>query len=285
MSPVQRQCTIASTDPLGQYTRIRLDAPDVARAAQPGQFVALAVGGPTSSLLLRRAFAIYRVAGDMVEIVVAAHGPGTQWLVAQRPGRRVDVVGPLGRPFPDPDNDGPAVVIGGGYGTAALIGLVERFRRQGRPVTAVVGAGTAAKLVGVNELEGLGAEVIVATDDGSAGSAGFVTDLLAGSASSALAHACAVYACGPMAMLAAAAAIAAQAGVTCWCSVEESMACGIGVCMTCVLPVIDTDGQTRMLRSCVSGPTFEGTRVRWADVGTVPPDCVGAPSAAATVGG
>jgi dihydroorotate dehydrogenase electron transfer subunit len=80
-----------------------------------------------------------------------------------------------------------------------------------------------------------------------------------------------------MAMLAATAQAAQRVDVPCWCSVEESMACGIGVCMTCVLPVVDTDGQTRMLRSCVAGPTFAGTAVRWADVGTVPSDCVGAP--------
>lgn len=284
MGPVQRQCVLLAVDPLGQYTRMRLEAPDIAAVARPGQFVAVTVGGSTSSLLLRRAFAIYRVRGATVEIVVAAHGPGTQWLVAQAPGERLDVVGPLGRPFPDPADDQPVVVVGGGYGTAALIGLVERLRRQGRAVTAVVGAGSAARLVGVAELEGLGAEVFVATDDGSAGSAGFVTDLLAGSASAALAEAGAVYACGPMAMLSATAAACTGAGVTCWCSVEESMACGIGVCMTCVLPVVDDDGRTRMLRSCVSGPTFDGSRVRWDDVGTVPPDCVGAPGTTTTVG-
>jgi dihydroorotate dehydrogenase electron transfer subunit len=64
--------------------------------------------------------------------------------------------------------------------------------------------------------------------------------------------------------------------VACWCSVEESMACGVGVCMTCVLPVVDGDGATRMLRSCVAGPTFDGSAVRWSDVGTIPSDCVGA---------
>lgn len=277
MSPVQRECTVLAVDPVGQYVRISIDAPDIAAAAEPGQFVAVAVGGPSSSLLLRRAFAIYRVRAAAVDVIVAAHGAGTEWLVAQRAGRSLDVVGPLGRPFPEPEGDRPVVVVGGGYGTAALIGLVEGFRREGRAVTAIVGAGSAAKLVGVGELEGLGAEVFVATDDGSTGTRGFVTDLLAGSASSALAGAGAVYACGPMAMLAATASACEQAGVTCWCSVEESMACGIGVCMTCVLPVVDADGQTRMLRSCVAGPTFDGTRVRWADVGTVPTDCVGAP--------
>lgn len=281
MSPVQRECAILAVDRLGQYTRISLDAPDIAATAQPGQFVAVAVGGAASSLLLRRAFAIYRVRGATVEIVVAAHGQGTQWLVAQRPGRVLDVVGPAGRPFPPPAGDGAVVVVGGGYGTAALIDLVEGFRREGRSVTAVVGAASAAKLVGVGELEGMGAEVFVATDDGSAGSTGLVTDLLAGSASTALADADAVYACGPMAMLAATAAACAEAGVGCWASVEESMACGIGVCMTCVLPVVGDDGKTRMLRSCVSGPTFDAARVRWGDVGTVPDDCVGAPGAQA----
>jgi dihydroorotate dehydrogenase electron transfer subunit len=143
-------------------------------------------------------------------------------------------------------------------------------------VTAVLGAGTGSRLVCVAELEGLGAQVLVATDDGSAGTHGLVTDLLSGLAASAMREAAAVYACGPMPMLAATAGIAAGVGVACWCSVEESMACGIGVCMTCVLPVVDEDGATRMLRSCVAGPTFAGSAVRWWDVGSIPPDCVGA---------
>ena len=276
-APVQRLCRLVAVDRLGAYTRLRLSAPEIAARARPGQFVAVAVGGDTSSLLLRRAFALYRWDDDVVEVVVAAHGPGTQWLTAQGPGTQVDVVGPLGRPYPDPRTDGPVVVVGGGYGAAALVPLVVRMRADGRPVTAVLGAAQASRLVAVAELEGLGAEVLVATDDGSAGTRGLVTDLLGGSAAAAMAEASAVYACGPMAMLAATADVAARLGVDCWCSVEESMACGIGVCMTCVLPVVDADGATRMLRSCVAGPTFDGAAVRWADVGTIPQDCVGAP--------
>ena len=277
-APLQRRCRLGAVDRMGAYTRLRLSAPEIAARAQPGQFVAVAVGDDTSSLLLRRAFAIYRWDDDGVEVVVAAHGPGTQWLTRQQPGATVDVVGPLGRPYPDPPDDGPVVVVGGGYGAAALVPLVAQMRADGRPVTAVLGAAQVARLVAVAELEGLGAEVLVATDDGSAGTRGLVTDLLAGSASAAMAEAAAVYACGPMGMLAATAEVAARLGVDCWCSVEESMACGIGVCMTCVLPVVDADGATRMLRSCVAGPTFEGRAVRWADVGTIPQDCVGAPT-------
>ena len=80
-----------------------------------------------------------------------------------------------------------------------------------------------------------------------------------------------------MAMLRAVSAVAAAHGVPAQCAVEESMACGIGVCMTCVLPVVGDDGVTRMVRSCVEGPVFRGDRVRWDDVGTVPPDTYGAP--------
>jgi dihydroorotate dehydrogenase electron transfer subunit len=82
-----------------------------------------------------------------------------------------------------------------------------------------------------------------------------------------------------MAMLQAVTAVAARRGVVAQCAVEESMACGIGVCMTCVLPVVGDDGQTRMVRSCVDGPVFPGDRVRWDDVGTVPAGTVGAPVA------
>lgn len=280
MTPVQRRVRLAASEPLGQYTCLSLDAPEIAAAAAPGQFLTVTVGGATSSLLLRRAFAIFWAADGQVQIVVAAHGPGTRWLVDQPVGTVLDVVGPLGRPFPDPDTDGAVLVVGGGYGTAALVGLVARLRRDGRGVTAVVGAATADRLTGAAHLEGLGAEVLVATDDGSAGTCGLVTDLLAGSASAVLAEAAAVYACGPMAMLAATARVAEAAGVPSWCSVEESMACGIGVCMTCVLPVVEPDGQTRMVRSCTRGPTFPGEAVRWDDVGTVPADCVGAPAVA-----
>ena len=283
-SPVQRTCTVLRSSRVAAYTRLRLAAPEIGSAAAPGQFVAFAVGGPTSSLLLRRAVAVYAADADGIEVVVAAHGPGTQWLTRRQPGDQVDVVGPLGRPFPDPDRPGPVVVVGGGYGAAALVGLTARLRRQGRPVTAVLGAASADRLFGASDLEGLGAAVLVSTDDGSLGTRGLVTSLLSGSsgsAAAAVAEAAAVYACGPMAMLAATAAVAARVGVACWCSVEESMACGIGVCMTCVLPVVGADGRTRMVRSCVAGPTFDGRAVRWADVGTVPPDTVGAPRAGA----
>jgi dihydroorotate dehydrogenase electron transfer subunit len=87
-----------------------------------------------------------------------------------------------------------------------------------------------------------------------------------------------VYACGPMGMLAAVSRVAAELGAWSQCAVEESMACGVGVCMTCVLPVVGEDGVTRMVRSCVEGPVFRGDLVRWDDVGTIPEGTLGAPA-------
>src|SRR5690606_9899368 len=106
------------------------------------------------------------------------------------------------------------------------------------------------------------ASVTVTTDDGSAGVHGLVTDPLADLVRRTSAGR--VYACGPMAMLAACTGVAAEVGVPAYTAVEESMACGIGVCMTCVLPVTGDDGVTRMTRSCIEGPVFAGDRVRWA---------------------
>jgi dihydroorotate dehydrogenase electron transfer subunit len=121
----------------------------------------------------------------------------------------------------------------------------------------------------------MASSIAVTTDDGSAGERGRVSDVLPQVLTKTGSDV--VYACGPMAMLRAVAELCAQQGIPCQVAVEESMACGIGVCMTCVLPVIGEDGVSRMVRSCVEGPVFLGDRVRWADVGTVPDDVFGAP--------
>jgi len=270
--PVQQVVEVVGRRPVNAYVELTLAAPEIAERAEPGQFVAFAIGGESSALLLRRSIAIAGAADGVVSVVVAPHGPGSNWLAALQVGERVDVVGPLGRPFPLPDPGAPALVVGGGYGAAALVGLAARLRDGGSRVAAVTGAASADRLCSVEELSAVAEPVVVTTDDGSAGRAGRVTvavDELIGDAA-------VVYACGPMAMLRAVADAATAAGVPSYVAVEESMACGIGVCMTCVLPVIGEDGRTRFARSCVEGPVFGGDRVRFADVGTLPWDVVGA---------
>ncbi len=270
--PVQRVVEVLGARPVNAYTELRLAAPEIAATAAPGQFVAFAVGGPLSGNLLRRSIAIADTSDGVVTVVVAAHGPGSTWLAGLQPGDAVDVVGPLGRPFPMPAPGTPALLVGGGYGAAALVGLAERLRSTGSRVTAVAGAASADRLCSLDELGRAADDVVVTTDDGSSGRPGWVSE----PAGELVAEVGILYACGPMGMLRAVGELATAAGVPSYVAVEESMACGIGVCMTCVLPVIGEDGRTRFARSCVAGPIFGGDRVRFADVGKLPHDVVGA---------
>lgn len=231
-------------------------------------------------MLLRRSFAIHQVQmrgmyGGTLDIVVGVNGKGSQWLSERRRHDPLDIVGPLGRPFILPKEKVSCVLVGGGYGSAPLFMLAEQLRERGCRVDVVLGASTEEKLFGTLDIKRLATTLTITTDDGSAGVQGRVTDVLPGIMEKS--DSAVVYACGPMGMLAAVAAIASEKRAHSQCSVEESMACGIGVCMTCVLPVIGDDGVTRMLRSCVEGPVFRGDRVRWSDVGTVPADTWGAP--------
>lgn len=259
--PVQlRDAEVVGAEPVGAYVRLVLAAPAVAAGARPGQFVALAVGGAGSAMLLRRSFSIAdadSVAGT-VEVVVAAAGPGSRWLTERRRGDRLDVVGPLGAPFPLVA--GRTLLVGGGYGAAPL-GYLRAALPDPEAAVVISGAASAERLLPVDG-------AVVATDDGSAGRPGRVTDALSDLLAD---RARAVYACGPMPMLAAVERVASSAGVSAYLAVEEAMACGIGVCMTCVLPVSRPAGApVRMLRSCVEGPVFAAGEVQFDAVGTVP---------------
>lgn len=280
MSPVQVRSEVLSNRRVGAYHQLTLTAPGVPEATKPGHFVALAVGGDDTSMLLRRAFSIHTVQsrgvyGGTIDIVIGPHGRGTRWLAERQRGDVVDLVGPLGTPFALPLQPVRAVLVGGGYGAAPLFMLAEHLRERGCRVDMILGAASVDRLFGALEARRIASTVTITTDDGSLGVRGRVTDVLPDVMGKVDADV--VYACGPMGMLAAVSAVAQERGAHSQCAVEESMACGIGVCMTCVLPVVGDDGRTRMVRSCVEGPVFRGDRVRWRDVGTVPPDTVGAP--------
>jgi len=264
----------------GEYHVLTLTAGGIPELTRPGHFVALAVGGPESSMLLRRAFSIYSVQsrgvyGGTLEIVFASHGKGTEWLARLHRHDQVDIVGPLGRPFALPKEPVSCVLVAGGYGSAPMFSLADALRARGCRVDVVLGASTETKLFGVLDAKRIAATLTLTTDDGSVGEHGRVTDVLP--AVLERTDADVVYACGPMPMLREVAKVAADHGAYSQCAVEEAMACGIGVCMTCVLPVVGDDGVTRMLRSCVDGPVFRGDRVRWDEVGTIPEGTLGAP--------
>ncbi|MFC1407696.1 dihydroorotate dehydrogenase electron transfer subunit [Streptacidiphilus sp. N1-12] len=274
--PLQIRAEILDITPLGAYSRVLLRAPGVASRVRPGHFAAVAVGGGDSSMLLRRAFSIHRADPEQetVSLVVAEHGRGTRELLRSRRGDSLDLVAPLGTAFPQPVGALTALFVGGGYGGAPLFPLAEQIVAQGGAVGFILGASTGERLFGVDSARKLTPDVLVTTDDGSSGIKGQVTLPLAEAVKAIGAEA--VYSCGPMAMLRAVTGIATAEGVRSFCAVEEAMACGVGVCMSCVLPVVGEDGVSRFVRSCVEGPCFDGTRVRWDDIGTVPADLYGA---------
>ena len=252
---------------------------DLAQAALPGNFVAIAVGGPASSMVLRRAFAIYRssekgINGGLIELVVAPHGQGSRWLTSLRAHDHVDMVAPLGTHFGIPTEPVRALLVGGGYGSAPLFGLAELLKARGCRVDMVLGASTASKIYAPLEGKRSVSSLTLTTDDGSTGISGKITDVLPKIIEENDIEI--IYSCGPMAMLSAITQISDRYEILHQCAVEESMACGIGVCMTCVLPVKGDDDQIRMLRSCIDGPVMDGSRVIWDSKRRIPEGTWGA---------
>jgi len=276
----QVKARLISNKKVGSYHHLIFAGEGIADGVRPGHFAAVAVGDENSPMVLRRAFSIHKAAevtsrGSTLELVVAAHGPGTQWLVAQHEGAVIDVVAPLGKPFALPKTPANCLLVAGGYGSAPMVYLAKELLARGCSVDIVFGAGTETKLFDVLEAKRLARYFEITTDDGSAGTQGRVSDVIPALMLKGQTEA--IYACGPMPMLQSVSDLATKSNIVSQCAVEESMACGIGICMTCVLPVIGDDGQTRMVRSCTDGPVFRGDRGRWDEVGTVPEDCIGAP--------
>ena len=285
---VQVSGELIATRRVGAYHHLTLVAPGVAELARPGQFVALAVGGPTS-------------AQPAAPLLLDPQGQAVGHLRRHRrrrrrrarPGHACGSPGcaPTTRSTSSARSGGRSrcprepvacVLVGGGYGAAPLFWLAEALRERGCHVEMVLGAATEDRLFGVVEARRTADGVTVTTDDGSSGHRGWVTDVLrrrhrphrgaAWSTAAARWRCCARSPTSPTAH-----------GAVAQVAVEESMACGVGVCMTCVMPVTGDDGVTRMVRSCVEGPVFRGDRVRWDafgdGIGRVPDDALGAPRA------
>ena len=272
-SAVQEMVTILSNKRVGAYHQILLNVGDIVKNCRPGNFVAISVGGDTSKMILRRAFAISRVSessqyGGTMELIVAPHGSGSKWLCSQAEGTEIDVVAPLGTAFGIPTEPISALLIGGGYGSAPLFGLADVLKSRGCKVDMLLGASVGSKIYAPMEGKRSVNSLKIYTEDGSMGETGRVTENLLDIVRDR--NIDVIYSCGPMAMLSAITALVADTDVIHQCAVEESMACGIGICMTCVLPVRNEDGSTSMLRSCIDGPVMDGSTVRWDLVGKVP---------------
>lgn len=278
VAPVQVRGPVLTMRRIDAYHAVTMVAPPIAARFKPGQFVTVAVGGPDSSLLLRRAFAIHDVRpdhGGTVEFVFTAGEPGTRWLAQLRSRDMLDAVGPLGRPFPLPRESASCLLAGAGQGAAALFPLAGRLRERGCQIDFLLGAGSADQVFGALRARRIARSATITTEDGSLGTRGAVTDLLSQVIHEARTDV--VYASAPLPVLRDLTALAGRYDIPVQACVQEAAGCGTGVCMSCVLPVAGSDGITRIVRSCVDGPVFRGDMVRWDDVGTIPFDALGAP--------
>lgn len=272
-SATQAIATIISNKRIGAYHQIIFAVGDLVKGCRPGNFIAIKVGGDSSRMVLRRAFAISRVSegtqySGTVELIVAPHGSGSKWLCSQIEGTEVDVVAPLGTAFGIPTEPANTLLIGGGYGSAPLFGLADLLKSRGSRVDMLLGASVGAKIYAPMEGKRSVNTLKIFTEDGSMGETGRVTDSLREIIKER--NVDVIYSCGPMGMLSAITTLIEGTGVVHQCAVEEAMACGIGICMTCVLPVKQEDGSVAMLRSCIDGPVMDGETVCWDLVGKVP---------------
>lgn len=230
--------------------------------SRPGQFVMLSPGRradvPRFDPLLPRPMAVYREAGDELEILLKVHGRGTALLADLLPGQRLRVVGPLGRGFDLPETGERAVIVAGGTGIASVFGLARACGTGAGAVPLVLlGARSETDLMGESDFASLGVDLRIATEDGSRGTRGLVTELL----EEALADDASqrVYVCGPTRMMERAAEIAAARGHPCIVSLENPMACGFGACLGCAAPL--QGGGFALV--CRDGPVFEASRIAW----------------------
>ena len=269
-SAAQLLATIVGNKKVGQYHQILISVGELVSQCKPGNFVAISVGGPNSRMVLRRAFAISRTTtspqhGGAIELIVAPFGNGSSWLCGLAEGEQIDITLPLGTAFGIPTTSVNALLVGGGYGSAPLFGLAEVLKDRGCRVDMLLGASTGSKIYAPLEGKRSVNSLRIFTEDGSMGETGRITSPIPQLISELQIDV--IYSCGPMAMLKAISEILSGGDVVHQCAVEEAMACGIGICMTCVLPVKDESGKINNLRSCIDGPVMDGAAIEWDLVG------------------
>jgi dihydroorotate dehydrogenase electron transfer subunit len=229
----------------------------IARQAAPGQFVNIRVGDGLAPLL-RRPVSIHGARGLKVKLIYEVVGCGTQVLAGRKPGELLDIIGPLGKGFdygqPVKSREAGNILIAGGMGVAPLVFLAEKIKST-KPLV-LIGASTKKQILCVPEFIALGCTLKLATDDGSRGFKGRVTDLLKIVLKQTQARE--LFSCGPRPMLKAVAQIAGANNIASQLSLEEHMACGIGACLGCVVST-----KSGYKRVCKDGPVFSGKELTW----------------------
>ncbi|MEW6059867.1 MAG: dihydroorotate dehydrogenase electron transfer subunit [Actinomycetota bacterium] len=257
---------ILNTRKIGAYHSLTLVAPEIAERARPGQFVSVAMP-PDRQFILRRHFSIHQASrrggwAGTLEFVFDPRGPGTSWLAEARAHQFLDVIGPLGKAFAYPRRLANCLLVSEGRGAASIYFLAQELRARGKRVDMVVGAATEDFVFKPIEAKRLSQTIAIVTSDGSLGERAGVVDVLPRMADETGAEV--VYAAGPRSMLRTVAEFCIERGLPAQIAVEEQMACGLGLCFTCVVPLIRKDGSGYdNLRACTDGPVFNPARVFW----------------------
>jgi dihydroorotate dehydrogenase electron transfer subunit len=255
-----RGVVLENTSIAADICRMRLFLPEIAAAARPGQFVMVAAAKGWDPFL-RRPFGISAMDGAQgtVTLHYRAAGRGTRMLAEVRPRERLNVLGPLGQGFIWTSQLRSAALVGGGMGVAPLLALAQAFQSQNIDTRAFVGAGDRKGIVGADLLRQAGCTLFIATEDGSEGYRGLITDVFQEDTQARTVDG--VFACGPVPMLRLLARLCRDRRLPCQVSMEARMACGMGVCMGCVIPVRHGDDGVAQERVCRCGPVFDGARV------------------------
>ena len=243
----------------GNYWHLEFESGLIAQHAVAGQFVNIKVtDGETP--LLRRPLSIHGVRAKKVKVIYEIIGQGTQILSTRKPGEFLDIIGPLGNGFNyrrlGQSKKAKNILIAGGMGVAPLVFLAEKLKLS-QPLV-LIGARSQQQILCAKEFKSLGCEVKVATDDGSQGFKGKVTDLLKNLLPTTDYRLPTIYSCGPHPMLKAVGQIAKDYKINAQLSLEEHMACGIGACLGCVVAT-----KTGYKTVCKDGPVFSSEELVW----------------------
>lgn len=270
MPPIDIDATVIANARLSsEYSVLSLAAPEVGARTLPGQFVMVKPAGVTDPLL-RRPFSVFEVLRDAtgtitgISILNKRAGRSTRRLYDLEPGDIVSCLGPLGQPFKTVASPARAWMVAGGVGLAPFATLAEALAQQKVDTTLFYGARTAEELFYLDFFAGLGVKLVLTTENGARGTKGRVTVPLEESLKALGAGDTAmVYACGPEPMLEAVAKMAARYNQPSQVSVERVMGCGLGGCYSCVVPVKHGNEESNLVRSCISGPVFDGAELVW----------------------
>ena len=261
MAQYQENATVIRIEQFVDSTfRLTLNCPQISAVAQPGQFVMVKTGGGKDPLL-RRPFSIHQTsAAGRIQLYFKVVGKGTEMLSQVQQNHTLSVLGPLGRGY-RLDVHAPAIIVGGGLGIAPLLFLAKencRLKAHCGNDLIILGARKKEELTHlIDDFQELGLRLLTATNDGSLGHHGFVTEVLR---QEVLPPGCLVYGCGPEPMLAGIHTICHKRGIRCQVSVESVMACGMGACLGCSRPK-KSGGYTHV---CLNGPVYDAEDLLWS---------------------